>query len=311
MLAILIGIVIGIGLPMQTSINSRLKESLGTPFLASMTSFALGTIFLAIVTLALDHTIFFSGNLFNSQPGWIWIGGFLGVIYLTSNILLFPKLGSVQTVIFPILGQIIMGLVIDNYGLFDSMHQPITWTRGFGALLVVFGVICIVGMDYIVRRFHKKDLDQPKSSGLWIWRLLGIVAGMLGASQTAINGHLGVVLKSSVKAAFISFFVGTVTLIIINLILHPKLQIKQGENGNPWWMWIGGIIGGLFVFGNTYLAPILGTGLAVVIILVGQMAGSLLVDQFGLLESNKNPITPIQVIGILIMIAGVSLIRLF
>ena len=76
-------------------------------------------------------------------------------------------------------------------------------------------------------------------------------------------------------------------------------------------MWIGGIIGGLFVFGNTYLVPILGTGLAVVIILVGQMAGSLLVDQFGLLESNKNPITPIQVIGILIMIAGVSLIRLF
>jgi transporter family-2 protein len=76
-------------------------------------------------------------------------------------------------------------------------------------------------------------------------------------------------------------------------------------------MWIGGVIGALFVFGNAYLVPIIGTGLAVVIILVGQMTGSLLVDQFGLLESNKNPVTPIQIVGILIMIAGVALIRLF
>ncbi|AKP67657.1 DMT family transporter [Companilactobacillus ginsenosidimutans] len=311
MLAVIIGVIIGIGLPMQTSINARLKVSLGSPFLASLTSFALGTIFLALITLFINHTIFFSSNLFSSQPIWIWIGGFLGVIYLTSNILLFPKLGSVQTVIFPILGQIIMGLVIDNFGLFQSKQASLTITRTFGAILVILGVIFIVGMDTIIRKFHKQNIDEPKSQGLWIWRTLGIVAGMLGASQTAINGHLGVVLNSSVKAAFISFLVGTLTLIVLNLILHPKLQIQKSTTGNPWWMWIGGIIGALFVFGNTYLVPILGTGLAVVIILVGQMTGSLLVDQFGLLESNKNPITPIQIIGILVMIAGVSLIRLF
>ncbi|WP_300562880.1 DMT family transporter [Companilactobacillus sp.] len=312
MLAILIGIVIGIGLPMQTSINSRLKVAVGSPFVASLTSFTLGTIFLAIITLIMDHSLLFSSKLFATQPIWLWIGGFLGVIYLTSNILLFPKLGSVQTVIFPILGQIIMGLAIDNFGLFDSIQKPLSLTRFFGALLVISGVVCAVAMDNIIRKFHKTNLDEPKSSGLIIWRTLGVVAGMLGASQTAINGHLGVVLKSSVKAAFISFLVGTIALIVIVLILHPSIKLTtQNGKSNPWWMWIGGVIGALFVFGNAYLVPIIGTGLAVVIILVGQMTGSLLVDQFGLLESNKNPVTPIQIVGILIMIAGVALIRLF
>nr|WP_268872510.1 DMT family transporter [Lactiplantibacillus fabifermentans] len=139
---------------------------------------------------------------------------------------------------------------------------------------------------------------------------MGMVAGMGSAAQTAINGHLGVVLGSSVKAAFISFLVGTVTLVIANLLLQPKLQIVQGEHGNPWWMWLGGVFGGLFVAGNAYLVPSLGTGLAVVVILVGQMSGGLVVDQFGLLESAKNPITLLKIVGIIVMLIGVGIIRL-
>lgn len=311
MLAIIIGIIIGIGLPMQTSINSRLKVAVGSPFLASLTSFTFGTAFLAIITLILDHSILFSKAVFTSQPPWIWLGGLLGVIFLTSNILLFPKLGSVQTVIFPILGQIIMGLIIDNFGLFDSSLHPLTLTRFFGALLVILGVICAVAMDNLIKKLHHASLASPPKKNLWLWRIFGILTGMFSASQTAINGHLGVVLNSSVKAAFISFLVGTIVLVIIVSFLHPQIQLNHPQKGNPWWMWIGGIIGALFVFGNAYLVPIIGTGLAVVIILVGQMSGSLLVDQFGLLESKKNPVSLIQIVGILIMIAGVALIRLF
>lgn len=311
MLAILIGVIIGIGLPMQTSINTRLKVTLNSPFLASLTSFTIGTIFLAIMTLFIDHSLLFKQQLFTSQPIWLWIGGLLGVIYLTSNILLFPKLGSVQTVIFPILGQIVMGLIIDNFSLFDSAYHKMNAIRFAGALLVILGVICTVAMPNIIAKLHGQLEVTPKAKGIFVWRLLGIIAGMLGACQTAINGHLGVILKSSVKAAFISFFVGTIALILVNLILRPKLRFITPTNGkNPWWMWLGGLIGALFVFGNAFLVPIIGTGLAVVIILIGQMTGSLLVDEFGLLESQKNPISFIQIIGIVIMILGVGLIRL-
>ncbi|MDN6126400.1 MAG: DMT family transporter, partial [Lactiplantibacillus plantarum] len=64
MLAILVGLAIGIGLPMQTSINSRLRNSVGSPFGASLISFAVGTLFLAIMTLIDVHTLGFSTTLF-------------------------------------------------------------------------------------------------------------------------------------------------------------------------------------------------------------------------------------------------------
>ncbi|MBJ7525567.1 DMT family transporter, partial [Lactobacillus sp. CRM56-2] len=60
MLAILVGLAIGIGLPMQTSINSRLRYSVGSPFGSSLISFAVGSLFLALMTLFVIHTLGFS-----------------------------------------------------------------------------------------------------------------------------------------------------------------------------------------------------------------------------------------------------------
>ena len=308
MLTMLIGLIIGIGLPMQTSINSRLKVSVGSPFVASLISFSLGTLFLALITLLIDKSLLFPFNLFGKEPFWLWIGGLLGVIYLTSNILLFPKLGSVQTVIMPILGQIIMGLIIDNFGLFGSLVQPLNWSRIVGAILVVIGVIGAVSINQIIVYRHKKFLPE-KANNLWFYRLIGIVMGMFSATQTAINGHLGIVLSSSVKAAFVSFFVGTISLIIIVTIVHPNLSFQKSKD-TPWWIWLGGFIGALFVLGNVYLVPKIGTGLAVVIVLVGLIVGSLLIDQFGWFNSNRNPITFAQIMSLLIMIFGVIIIRL-
>lgn len=316
MVAILIGLVIGIGLPMQTSINSRLRSALGSPFWASLISFGIGTVFLGVMTLIDRHSLGLNGALFTTQPWWIWIGGILGVIYLTGNIILFPKLGSVQTVIMPVLGQIIAGLLIDNFGLFYSPQSTLDVLRGIGALLVLGGVVVTVaGESWLERRTHQEGLEDTSTvekapAHLMIWRLFGVFAGMLSAAQTAINGHLGIVLQSKIQAAFISFLVGVVLLIVIVLVMRPKLQkITGAGQHHPWWMWLGGLLGALFVLGNVYLVPILGTGLSVIIVLVGLMIGSLLIDQFGWLASKRHPVAFIQIVGIFVMIAGVVVIR--
>ncbi len=167
MLAILVGLAIGIGLPMQTSINSRLRNSVGSPFGASLISFAVGTLFLAIMTLIDVHTLGFSTTLFTSQPVWIWLGGLLGVVYLTGNILLFPKLGSVQTVIMPVLGQILAGLLIDNFGWFDSPQSTLTMTRFLGAILVLAGVIITVAAQGWLEQRHNRITEiAEKDLGL-------------------------------------------------------------------------------------------------------------------------------------------------
>lgn len=316
MLAILIGLVIGIGLPMQTSINSRLRAALGSPFLASLVSFGIGTIFLAVMTL-LDHrSLLIGGAFISNKPFWLWLGGLLGVIYLTGNIILFPKLGSVQTVIFPVLGQILAGIMIDDLGLFYSPVSRLTVVRGLGALLVLTGVtVTVAGNSWVERITGQAGLEtveeeSPQSAHLMLWRLFGVLAGMLSATQTAVNGHLGEVLGSKIQAAYVSFLVGTITLIIIVLVVRPQLRFQRVNGHTPWWMWIGGLLGALFVLGNVYLVPIIGTGFAVIIVLIGLMIGSLLIDQFGWLSSDKNPVTLLQVGGLLIMIIGVMIIRI-
>ncbi|GAX05758.1 membrane protein [Secundilactobacillus pentosiphilus] len=316
MLAILIGLVIGIGLPMQTSINSRLRSALGSPFLASLVSFGIGTAFLAVMTLIDQRSLLIGMPLIRTQPFWLWLGGLLGVIYLTGNIMLFPKLGSVQTVIFPVLGQILAGLLIDDLGLFYSPISQLTVVRGLGALLVIAGVmITVAGNGWLERITGQAGLETvaeetPRAAHLMLWRLFGIFAGVLSATQTAVNGHLGEVLGSKIQAAYVSFLVGTVTLIVIVLVLRPPLMFQRNHGKSPWWMWIGGLLGALFVLGNVYLVPVIGTGFAVIIVLIGLMIGSLLIDQFGWLSSEKNPVTLLQLGGLLVMIIGVVVIRL-
>ncbi|MED2793597.1 DMT family transporter [Bacillus wiedmannii] len=309
MFAILLAISIGGVFAVQTAINSQLRKFVISPFLASMISFIVGIIFL-IVTIAVSGApLSISVELFLSQPVYIWLGGICGALALTTNILLFPKLGSVQTSIMPILGMTLMSMLIDHYGWFNSTYYSFGLNRIIGVLLILIGVFLAV----VIQGVKNGRQNQENMLNQWIWRLVGIMAGMLLAIQIAINGELGKVLHSSSHAALVSFAVGTITLIIVvgimdRSITNIKNPIKQSA---PWWVWVGGIIGGAYVLINVYLVDQIGNGQTVVLVLFGQITGSLIVEQFGLFNSFKIRIKPIKIFGLIVMIAGVFLIRGF
>lgn len=309
MLPVTIGIIIGGIISCQTAINSRLRAFIGSPYQASFVSFTIGTLFLALVTLASHQSLGVSSQILAQEPWWLWIGGFLGVIFLTTNILLFPHIGAVQTAIMPILGQVLMGLLIDTFGWLTATQQSLTPARLFGVILVLIGILVTVALPDILQH----QTTTTTSGNPWPWRLLGIVGGALGAVQTTINGHLGVVLNSAVHASFISFLIGAMTLLVIVFVVDRNLShiANATGHGKPWWIWLGGLLGGVFVLSNTYLAPILGTGQTVVFALLGQLTGGLLIDQFGLLGAKRNPTMPVQFLGLLCLVGGVILIRLF
>ena len=305
----LLGIVIGSGLSIQTVINSRLRGYVGSPFLASTVSFCVGTLSLILIALLSGQGLLISSEQLASVPAWAWIGGFLGVIGLTTNILLFPYLGGVQTAIMPILGQVIMGMLIDSFGWFHAVPQAFGWNRMAGAALVLIGIFCAVALPEL-RRSHQ---HQSAVKGIWLWRLLGVVAGMMGATQTAVNGALGRILHSSIQAALISFLVGAITLLLFVAIREGRFNrvAQAAKSGMPWWIWFGGSLGAFFVFGSVILVPLVGTGLTVIFSLLGMIIGSLMVDQFGILGAPRKPIIPVQILGLLLLLAGVGLIRLF
>lgn len=312
---ILLGILMGLGLPLQTGINARLTHKLGSPYNASFVSFIIAFIFLLLLVFITEQNYFIPFGELAGEPLWIWMGGVCGVIFLTGNIVLFARLGGVQTVIFPVLGQILMGLIIDNFGLFYAPQTDLTLLRVLGAILVLLGVINVVMAK---KTLDNNLLNKPKRQHTLLWQIFGIIAGMLSTVQTAVNGHLGIILASPVKAAVISFIIGIALLAVICVIILlqrkavPALRIEPRRRENyPWWIWLGGILGGLFVLTNAYLSNIIGTGMTIIAILIGSTSGGLIIDCFGLLGSERKPVGMRQIFGIIIMIIGAAAIKLF
>lgn len=305
-IAYVTALIIGFTLPAQTNMNVRLGKWTRSPLLATLISFALSTVLLVVALMAAGLSGANFGNA-TDGPAWLWIGGLCGVVFLVGNILLLPRLGAVQTVVLPVLGQIVAGLVIDTFGLFESAQSAFTFERALGGILVAVGVILVS-----VPRGKNADTAQTGSGGAaWLWRALAVIIGMFSSVQTAVNGRLGALLGSPLEASLISFIVGTTTLVIIVAVLAAcgKLRNTQDKGEAAWWMWLGGILGVLFVYCSAALAASIGTGSTVIIMLAGSIAGGVLIDSFGLLGSDRKPMTLVRTVGLLVLFVGVALVR--
>lgn len=312
-LFMLFGVLAGIILANQNPVNAYLRVFVVSPYVASLISFSIGTIYMGVVTVATGRSLLPTGAEISSNPWWLWLGGVIAAIYLTSNILLFPKLGAVQTVILPILGQVLMGTVIDSFGLFGAKHIPITGMRLFGVVILLLGMFVAVVLANRTKaeQIYKDELEkQDSTTALTVWRIWGVLVGMLSAIQQAINGRLGTVVHSPVQATFISFLISWFVILIVTLVVHHTVHIPiTAFKQIPKWGWIGGVLGATFVLMTVILVPIIGAGLTVTTSLIGQIFGSVLVTQLGLWRSIKSPVKRLQVIGILIMLMGVLIIK--
>lgn len=190
----------GIFIASQTAINSRLTSHNHLPLVTSTISFATGSLFLGILTLCSGQGLGIRLEVILDTPWWSWLGGLTAAFALTCNILLFKHLGSVETTLYPVIGQIIMSLVIDQFGWFGSLQQRMTWHKGLGLVFLIAGLLIFINLV----NFHRtvKEADAKLSPQLG-WQLLGIFAGVALAIQNAVNARLGQAFHSPLHAAFL------------------------------------------------------------------------------------------------------------
>ena len=301
MFYLLLIFLLGVLTPVQTAANSRLRLSVGSPLVASFVSFSVGTLYLTAATLIQKGSLGIPADTFGRLPWWSWIGGICGLYGLTVNILIFPKLGSVQTALMPMLGQIGMGMLIDSFGWFRSASYPFTWLR-LAALAMILAGVCMVVMK-----------KEQKSSGgrLLPWQLAGVSGGAIFAMQPPMNSLLSAELSSAIHAAFFSFLSATVVLLLIVLLRSDRRHLPQiFSTDRPWWSWLGGIIGGTFVTGFAFFAAKVGVGLLLVTSICGLLTCSLVIDKYGLLGAGKKSVGPVQYLGLLCVMAGIAVLRL-
>jgi transporter family-2 protein len=126
--------------------------------------------------------------------------------------------------------------------------------------------------------------------------------------QFGINPQLAAWVGGSVRAAFVSFVVGAVALLLAVLATARDWPDRAGDA--PWWVWTGGLLGAFYVLGSIVTAPKLGATTLVALILAGQAIASLLVDHFGWVGFEEQPISALRLVGVLLLAGGVALVRL-
>lgn len=141
--------------------------------------------------------------------------------------------------------------------------------------------------------------------------LLIFIAFSLGAvlvTQAGINNQLRRALEGPAQASIVSFTVGLASLLILALINGEGIPRPAVLAQPAWPLYLGGLLGAFYVIMVVILVPEMGTQKLFALIVAGQMAATLVVDQYGLLGLPKTPITWERFSGACLLIGGVYLV---
>jgi bacterial/archaeal transporter family-2 protein len=84
---------------------------------------------------------------------------------------------------------------------------------------------------------------------VWFYLLFAFAAGVALPFQAGVNAQLAHWVDSPIRAAFVSFAVGAVALLLVSLLVFKPLPSASRLGEAPWWVWFGGLLGGFYVLG--------------------------------------------------------------
>ena len=137
---------------------------------------------------------------------------------------------------------------------------------------------------------------------------------LLGAGlalQVAMNTRLRAFAGGPVSASFMSFAVGTLAL-AAGLAASSRSAWPGAPLAHaPLWAWCGGLMGALYVLGAVVIAPRVGPGPLLAAVVLGQLSAALILEQFGWLGTVQHPVNAARILGVLFIVVGAALVRLF
>jgi transporter family-2 protein len=143
----------------------------------------------------------------------------------------------------------------------------------------------------------------------WLLILAVVAAGALIPLQAGINASLRGALNSPIYAAVTNFTVGGLLLAGYALLSRTALPTFAEAARAPWWNWVGGTMGACLVLTGVLLSHRLGAATFVACIILGQLTSSVLLDHFGLAGFSQHAVSPMRVLGLGLLAAGVYVIR--
>ena len=139
---LLLALCVGGLLPVQGAINAHLGKSLNHPLQATFISFFGAILFLIILLVALNPPLPSVSQL-KSTPAFYFTGGIYGVIFVTTILMLAPRIGIANTLVATIIGQLIISVILDHFGVFGLLRHPVNGFRLLGCVGLMISLYLI------------------------------------------------------------------------------------------------------------------------------------------------------------------------
>jgi len=123
----------------QGAFNANLGKLLNHPLQATLISFFVGT-FGTLCAIVLLRAGLPPLARLTTIPPYLFLGGLFGALFITASILFIPKIGVASMLVAALLGQMLVSLVLDHYGLFGLPVHPASALRVAGVGLVMLGL---------------------------------------------------------------------------------------------------------------------------------------------------------------------------
>ena len=130
----------GMAISLQSLFSGVIGEKLG--IIESVFIVHLGGLLLASALLLLIG----GGNIasWRTVPWYALCAGLLGVAIVASISYAVPRLGLATTLTLSIVAQLVLGTIIDHFGLLGATHHPLDLSRVVGMVILFVGTWLII-----------------------------------------------------------------------------------------------------------------------------------------------------------------------
>lgn len=141
------------------------------------------------------------------------------------------------------------------------------------------------------------------------YMFLAAVLGVLATIQPLLNAILSRAIGSPYGATTVAIFVA--------FLLGLSFITLRGNGGEislrtltsvPWWVYLGSLIGVLFVAGGVVIAPVTGALVFFVCVIGGQLFGSAVMDHLGAFGLPIRDLSIQRLLGLCLVLSGAILV---
>jgi transporter family-2 protein len=270
---------------------------MGDSLEAAFVSFSTGLLFITLISLtqpklrAAFKEIFKAVKEGQMRP-WTLVAGALGASFVAMQTYVVPIAGVALFTVASLAGQTAISLWVDQLGLSGGVKSVITKRRVIAALITVFAVLVSTWDRLSMSNFSVLAIGLALLAGTWV------------GFQRALNGKINSFSKRAFATAQLNFITGTSFLFLL-LLLRSIFTDHSMSNFTtaPWWMFLGGLIGVLYIALSAHVVQHLGVLEFTLFSVGGMLIGSLAIDL--LFPTPGTVISPYLIVGIALTYLGV------